>query len=113
MIFNIIFFLKSHFHHVQVPVLKCQRHIKTELIATFLVTNSSFIVAQIDGRKNYIRRSCKTSDAAKALEYARAKYDELRIKHASGGALVKLTYASFFERWLKENKVQLTEKRHH
>lgn len=69
--------------------------------------------AKIEGRANYIRRSCKTSDAAEALAYARKQYDELRIKRASGGALVKLTFEKYFLRWLSDNQHRLSEKRHH
>jgi len=53
------------------------------------VGDSFWFRAKLEGKKGYIRRSCKTADADEAMRIAHQQYDELRLRHSGGLSITK------------------------
>jgi integrase len=67
--------------------------------------------AKLEGKKGYIRRSCKTADADEAMRIAHQQYDELRLRHSGGLSVTKLTVEKFFNDWILRKQHNFTESR--
>ena len=68
--------------------------------------------AKLEGKKGYIRRSCKTADADEAMRFAHQQYDELRLRHSGGLSVTKLTVEKFFNDWISRKQHNFTESRY-
>ena len=52
-----------------------------------LANDNYFFRAKITGVGGYIRRSCKTENAAEAMVFARSAYEDLLVRHRGGWCL--------------------------
>ena len=64
--------------------------------------------ASIPDLKGYIRRSCKTSNAARAMVFAEDAYQDLLVRQKGGFSLKTLTVDKFYRDWLERKKHNLT-----
>ena len=55
---------------------------------------------KIDGVKSYIRRSCKTDNAALAMRKATEDYENYKLRKQNNLSLENYTVAQYFERWI-------------
>ena len=76
-----------------------------------LANDNYFFRAKIAGVGGYIRRSCKTSNAAEAMVFARAAYEDLLVRHKGGLSIVKMTVDKFFDEWIEKKKHNFTDTR--
>lgn len=67
--------------------------------------------AKIDGRREYIRQTCRTNDPTQAMAFAENSFVELTIRHREGRSLKNLKVSSFFDEWLDDRKHTLTSTR--
>jgi len=79
---------------------------------TDLDSDNYFFRAKISGVKGYVRRSCKTNNAARAMVYAEDSYLDLQSRHKGGMSLTKLTVDKFYLDWLESNKNRFTKSRY-
>jgi len=56
---------------------------------------------KIDGVKGYIRRSCKTDNAALAMPKATEDYENYKLRKQNNLSLENYTVAQYFERWIE------------
>jgi len=77
-----------------------------------LDNDNFYFRAKVDGHTGYIRRSCQTSDVARAMMVAEEAYEELRVRAKGGFALKTVTVDAFFEGWIETTKHRLTETRY-
>ena len=76
-----------------------------------LANDNYFYRAKIAGVSGYIRRSCKTEDAAEAMVFARSAYEDLLLRHRGGLSITKLTVEKFFNDWISRKQHNFTETR--
>ena len=67
--------------------------------------------AKVAGVGGYIRRSCGTNNAARAMVVAESAYEDLLVRHKGGFSLTELTVDKFFHDWIERKKHNFTEQR--
>ena len=67
-----------------------------------LDNDNFYFRAKVSGHTGYIRRSCQTPDAARAMLLAEQAYEELLVRAKGGFALKTVTVDAFFEGWINE-----------
>ena len=77
-----------------------------------LDNDNFYFRAKVSGHTGYIRRSCQTDDAARAMLLAEQAYEELLVRAKGGFALKTVTVDAFFEGWIEATKHRLTETRY-
>ena len=77
-----------------------------------LDNDNFYFRAKVAGHNGYIRRSCQTSDAARAMVIAEQEYENLLVRAKGGFALKTVTVDAFFEDWMETTKHRLTETRY-
>jgi len=77
-----------------------------------LDNDNFYFRAKVSGHTGYIRRSCQTSDPARAMLLAEQAYEELLVRAKGGFALKTVTVDAFFEDWIEATKHRLTETRY-
>ena len=64
-------------------------------------TDFFYFRAKVPGVNGYIRRSCGTDDAARAMLFAESAYEDLLVRHKGGFSLNELTVDKFFYDWIE------------
>lgn len=77
-----------------------------------LDNDNFYFRAKVAGHNGYIRRSCQTSNAARAMVLAEQAYEELLVRAKGGFALKTVTVDSFFDDWIETTKHRLTASRY-
>ena len=76
-----------------------------------LDVDTYFFRAKIAGVKGYVRRSCGTNDAAKAMVAAESAFVDLLVRHKGGFSLKELTVDKFFTDWIERKRHNFTATR--
>jgi len=74
-------------------------------------TDFFYFRAKVPGVNGYIRRSCGTDDAARAMLFAESAYEDLLVRNKGGFSLNELTVDKFFYDWIERKKHNFTESR--
>ena len=76
-----------------------------------LDADTYYFRARIAGNKGYIRRSCGTNNAAKAMVFAENAYEDLVVRQKGGFSLTELTVDKFFADWIERKRHNFTASR--
>ena len=77
-----------------------------------LDNDNFYFRAKVSGHTGYIRRSCQTDDAARAMLIAERAYEDLLVRAKGGFALKAVTVDAFFDDWIETTKHRLTGTRY-
>ena len=77
-----------------------------------LDNDNFYFRAKVDGHTGYIRRSCQTSDVARAMKVAEEAYEELRVRAKGCSDLKTVTLDALFDGWIETTKHRLTDTRY-
>ena len=77
-----------------------------------LDNDNFYFRAKVSGHTGYIRRSCQTDDAARAMLIAERAYEDLLVRAKGGFALKAVTVDAFFADWIETTKHRLTGTRY-
>ena len=77
-----------------------------------LDNNNFYFRAKVSGHTGYIRRSCQTDEAARAMLIAERAYEDLLVRAKGGFALKAVTVDAFFDDWIETTKHRLTGTRY-